>query len=854
MTERNSITDTALHTTETITLSPDATPDTAPMAEGQELYDEQVTASGPHRDRFNLRSYFAEPEIDRSIHPVDPWRWVETAPSTSDLGVAESLFTVGNGYLGVRGNPEEGRDSALNGTYVNGLHETWDIQHAEDAYGLARVGQSIINAPDAKTIRIYVDDEPLRVSVADLFYYERSLDFRDGVLRRSLEWRTPAGKRVLIDFTRMVSLTDRHLGIEEVSIVLPEDAAPVVLSSQILNRQDGQDEFGSASDPDRFVATEGAPQGSVNTGSDPRRADHFRSRVLLPLLQVDEGEKIKLGYRVANSGMTLAVGADHDFSTTNDFYISSVAQTDMAKVQYHVDARPGQKIVLTKYFSYHDSRRASVNELMDRVDRTLRRARKRGAGDYLEAQQAWLAEFWERADVEIPDQPELQQAVRWNMFQLIQSSARAEDLGISAKGVTGSGSAGHYFWDTEIYVMPFLTYTMPQVARNALRFRYQMLPKARDRASELDQCGALYPWRTINGEEASAYYAAGTAQYHIDADITYATVQYARASGDADFLFREAIDILVETARLWEDLGFFGVDGQFHIHGVTGPDEYTTVVNDNLFTNVMARYNMRVAAEWVERLREVEKSYFEEMVHRLNLRPEEPAEWRTAADAMCIPFDGERGIHPQDAHFLEREIWNKDRGQPKRPLLLHYHPLTIYRYQVIKQADVVLALFLRGSEFSEKLKRADFDYYDPLTTGDSSLSAVVQCILAAELGYDSHAQALFRHAVYVDLCNLHGNSADGLHIASCGGVWSALVFGFGGLRDYDGRWTINPVLPEGWGSMRYRVQLWGSRLQVEVRADEVELEWDSPVAVGLEVWGQSVTVQEGEKLVVKRPQ
>ena len=167
---------------------------------------------------------------------------------------------------------------------------------------------------------------------------------------------------------------------------------------------------------------------------------------------------------------------------------------------------------------------------------------------------------------------------------------------------------------------------------------------------------------------------------------------------------------------------------------------------------------------------------------------------------------------------------------------------------------MVLALFLRGSEFSEKLKRADFDYYDPLTTGDSSLSAVVQCILAAELGYDSHAQALFRHAVYVDLCNLHGNSSDGLHIASCGGVWSALVFGFGGLRDYDGRWTINPVLPEGWGSMRYRVQLWGFRLQVEVRADEVELECDSPVALGFEVWGQPVTVQAGEKLVVKRPQ
>ena len=262
---------------------------------------------------------------------------------------------------------------------------------------------------------------------------------------------------------------------------------------------------------------------------------------------------------------------------------------------------------------------------------------------------------------------------------------------------------------------------------------------------------------------------------------------------------------------------------------------------------------MRVAAEWIERLHDVEENYFEEMVRRLHLRPEEPEEWRKAADAMYIPFDDEHGIHPQDAHFLEREVWNKGQEQPKRPLLLHYHPLTIYRYQVIKQADVVLALFLRGSEFSEKARRADFDYYDPLTTGDSSLSSVVQCIVAAELGYDAHAQELFRHAVYVDLCNLHGNSSDGLHIASCGGVWSALVFGFGGLRDYDGRWTIDPVLPEKWECMRYRVQLRGSRLRVEVRPDEVELECDSAVEMPLEVWGQSVSLKAGQKCVVKKP-
>lgn len=822
------------------------------------IHEDQITSTGPHQDRPNLRSFFGTPKVDRAVHPVDPWKWIETEPPTKDLGVAESIFSVGNGYIGIRGTPEEGRDAFMNGTYINGFHETWDIRHAEDAYGLARVGQSIINAPDAKTIRIYVDDEPLRVSTADLFFYERSLDFKKGTLNRSLEWRTPSGKRVLIDFTRVVSLSDRHLGIEIVDIVLPEDHAPVVLSSQILNRQDGQDEFGSTQDPDRWVTSVNTPDDSLNTGFDPRQAEDFATRVLRPLLQVDEGETVKLSYRTAHSGMTLAVGATHELSTKNDFHITSSATADMAKVEYQVHAVPGEPIRLVKFFTYHDSRRMSAQELLDRVDRTLRRAIDYGPEKYLKLQKKIAKKFWKHADVEIPGQPEVQQAVRWNLFQLFQNSLRAEDLGIAAKGVTGSGYSGHYFWDTEIYVMPFLTYTMPQVARNNLRFRYQMLPKARDRATELDQKGALYPWRTINGDEASAYYAAGTAQYHIDADIAYATMQYTRATGDSDFLFREGLDILVETARLWEDLGFFGDDGKFHIHGVTGPDEYTTVVNDNLFTNVMARYNMRIASEWVLQLQRVDDESFQSLIRRLELRPEEVKRWQRAATAMFIPFDEKMGIHPQDAHFLEREIWNKDKEQPKRPLLLHYHPLTIYRYQVIKQADVVLALFLRGAEFSEELKKADFDYYDPLTTGDSSLSAVVQCIMAAELGYHNVAMPLFQQALYVDLCNLHGNSADGLHIASCGGIWSALVFGFGGFRDYDGRLTINPVLPDSWEGLAYRLHIHGQHVLVRMNHEQLtltmEAEGDDAEPLIFEVWGQNVELTSAASVTVKKGQ
>ena len=230
------------------------------------------------------------------------------------------------------------------------------------------------------------------------------------------------------------------------------------------------------------------------------------------------------------------------------------------------------------------------------------------------AQQQWLNKFWERSDVVVHGQPALQQAIRWNLFQVAQATARAEQSGVPAKGVTGTGYSGHYFWDTEIFVLPFLTYTSPQMARSELRFRYNMLGAARRRAEELAQSGALFPWRTVNGEEASAYYAAGTAQYHIDADIAYALCKYVAASGDQEFMNREGVDLLVETARLWADLGFWRENGtgsrSFHIHGVTGPDEYTTVVNDNLFTNVMARFNLAKAAELLRQLeREFLRAY-----------------------------------------------------------------------------------------------------------------------------------------------------------------------------------------------------------------------------------------------------
>lgn len=780
-----------------------------------------------------------EDPLDRNRFPLDEWALVETEFRPNDQGVAETIFAVGNGYLGLRGNLDEGRGGHSYGTFINGFHETWPIRHAEEAFGFARVGQTIVNVPDAKVIRLYVDDEPFVLAEADILAYTRRLDFRNGYLIREIEWRTPSGKLVLVKSRRLVSFTDRHLAVIDYEVTVLDADASILISSQILNRQDLGDEYHAGM---RAAAT-----------FDPRKAESFAERVLQPKIKKNVGTRYILGYQTTNSGMTIAVGAEHALETENEWQQSSQIDDDIAKHVYRIKAKAGQSARFTKTITYHSSRGVPPRELADRCDRTLDRARETPVEEIFDAQRAWLDDFWMRSDIELPGHPILQQAIRWNIFQLAQATARTDGQGVAAKGVSGSGYGGHYFWDTEIYVMPFLSYTAPNVARNALRFRHGMLDAARDRATELNQRGALFPWRTINGLESSAYYAAGTAQYHIDADIVHALMQYVAATGDDDFLARGAIDILVETARLWADLGFWRSNGdqKFHIDGVTGPDEYTTVVDDNLYTNVMARANLWSAVRICEELLAKDPVAYERMVTRVGLQEHEIRGWRAAADAMEIPFDPHRGIHPQDAQFLDKELWDLDSTpESKRPLLLHYHPLVIYRFQVLKQADVVLALFLQGDEFTPAEKRRDFEYYDALTTGDSTLSAVVQSIIAAEVGHHKLARDYFLSSLFVDLADLHHNTSDGVHVASTGGIWSALAFGFGGMRDHSGRITFNPRLPDDWERLSYRMTIKGSRMRVDVTQRDITFTIEEGTSVTVHVHHERVEVEYGTPVTV----
>ena len=732
--------------------------------------------------------------VPEDVYPLDEWRLVEKRFDLQYLGAAESLFAISNGYLGMRGTCDEGQPNVHSGTYVNGFHETWPIVYGEEAYGFAKEGQTIIDVPDAKVIKLYVDDEPFYLPTATVDNFERVLDMQNGTLDRELVWTHSSGQRVSIKSRRLVSFEHRHLAAIAYDITLLTSDAPVVIVSELAR--------GSS---------------TVTASKDPR-IRQFGCEVLEPVVQRAGERRVVLGFQTKSSKMTLSSAVDHSIETDCAYNVETESDSSSGQVTFSIDATRGKRIRVVKYITYHSSRRPQADELCRRSDLVLDRAVHHGFEDLVQSQRRFLDDFWRRSDVVVEGYPEWQQTVRFNLFQICQATARAEGVGVPAKGLTGPGYEGHYFWDTEIYLFPFLAYTKPRIAKNLLKLRHDQLSHARQRARELNQRGALFPWRTISGTEASAYYAAGTAQYHINADIVYALRKYVEVSGDDEFLADVGAEILVETARLWLDLGFLGhQDGKFHINGVTGPDEYNTVVNNNLYTNLMARENLWYAVSTVSALRARSQTQFDALVRKTGLVADEIDDWQKAAEAMYIPYSDEDGIHPQDDAFLDKEEWDFS-GTPaeKYPLLLHYHPLVIYRHRVIKQADVVLAMFLLGEEFSVEQKRRNFDFYDRLTTRDSSLSSSIESIVASEVGQQEKAVQYSIDSGLMDLADVARNVKDGCHIASMGGFWMTLVYGFAGLRDNGGLLRFTPRVPEQVGSLKFSLQIQAHRLEVNV--------------------------------------
>ncbi|MHB8656537.1 MAG: glycoside hydrolase family 65 protein [Solirubrobacteraceae bacterium] len=757
-------------------------------------------------------------------HPafsVEPWSLCETGLDLDVLDQAGSVFALANGHIGLRGNLDEGEPPGLPGTYLNGFYEQRPLPYAEAGYGYPEAGQTVVNVTNGKVIRLLVDDEPFDVRFGDLCSHERTLDFRAGVLRRQAEWRSPVGKRVRVSSVRLVSFVQRAVAAVLYEVEPLDAPARLVVQSEL-------------------VANEPMPAAALDPRVAAELGDVLRSEQFY-----DHDSRVVLVHTTRRSGLRMAAAMDHIVDGPPGTETATESHGDLGRVTITADVEPGQRLRMVKLLAYGWSSQRSTAALRDQVAAALAEARHTGWDGLLTGQRGYLDDFWERGDVELEGDDELQQAVRFAMFHTLQAGARGERRAIPAKGLTGPGYDGHAFWDTETFVLPVLTYTAPHAACDALRWRHATLGLARDRAKVLGLKGAAFPWRTIDGQECSGYWPAGTAAFHINADIAEAVGRYQAASDDQAFEREAGLELLVETARLWRSLGHHdAAHGHFCIDGVTGPDEYSAVADNNVYTNLMAQRNLGLAADAVQR--------HPDRAAELGVQPDEVAAWREAADTMTVLFDEELSVHPQAEGFTQHERWDFEHTAPDQyPLLLHFPYVDLYRKQVVKQADLVLALHLRGDAFTPEEKARNFAYYEALTVRDSSLSACTQAVIAAEVGHLELACDYFAEAALMDLDDLEHNTRDGLHIASLAGAWIVAVAGFGGMRDHDGALSFAPRLPEPLTRLTFGICFRDRRLRVEVTHEEARYSLLEGPPLQIAHHGEEVTIANPES--VSRP-
>ncbi|MFQ5346766.1 MAG: glycoside hydrolase family 65 protein [Rhodothalassiaceae bacterium] len=749
-------------------------------------------------------------DIAESPFTGDGWTIEERGDDPARRAWGESVFALGDGFLGVRGMHEETAATAAGGAavYLNGVYETVPITYHEKGFGFPETSDMRPPAANALGITVEIDGEPFTLEGGEILSHVRRIDLRCGVLKREIRWKSPQGTVCDILFERLVSLAHRGLLAQRVTIVPQGGPVPVGIRSHLLPPPDTRASGGAAD------------------GFDPRLGPDFRSPPWREEAVRREGPFGCLVHRTRTRGIAVAACVAHRLGEDDPFAGEAVSRERGLEWVFAAQATAERPAIVEKFAVYAAAEDVAPEALAARARATLESVAGEGFAGLARMQQSQLAEFWRQADVEINGQVEDARTLRFAMFQILQAAGRDGHSSVCAKGQTGEGYEGHYFWDAEIYVLPMLLYTRPGMARALLLYRARTLDKARENARLLGHArGALYPWRTIGGSECSAYFPAGSAQYHINADIAHAIARYLEASEDDEFLLDHGAEMLFETARIWLDVGHHDPlrGDAFVINGVTGPDEYSALVDNNVYTNLMAEAHLRFAVQVWDRLGREWPERRDAIAAAIGLAESEVASWRRAAGAMFVPYDAARGLHPQDERFFHLAPWDFERMPPGRgPLLLRCHPLLLYRHQIAKQADLVLALFLREEAFDSAARARDLAYYETVTVHDSTLSAPIFSIVASRLGEVEKAYGYFRDAARVDLFDLHGNSAHGLHLAALGGTWMAVVFGFAGMRPAGERLDFAPRLPAAWEGLSLRLAYRGRRLAIQVGAGETE--------------------------------
>ncbi|TMW72339.1 glycoside hydrolase family 65 protein [Alteribacter natronophilus] len=754
------------------------------------------------------------------------WKLTRTELNTDDLLVNESLFATGNGYIGVRGNFEEGYgegQTSIRGTYLNAFHDITGIEYGEKLHGFPDTQQKLLNVIDGQTLEIYLDGEKFSLFDGEVIDYEQTLHFDRGISERLVHWRSPEGKEVRISFRRLVSFTVKELFALQIRI-------------------EPLSEINEA----RIVSTINGDVSNFTDPNDPRVASGHAKRLEVLKAEHENGQTTVID-RTLESELEVACTAQTQVSLQD---AEKEVLKEGGKITETYTLPLKEAVNFTKKNVYTDTLRHGTR-VEEEGARVLDEVAAKSFGELAGDQKAYMDAFWKTTDIQIKGDDDLQEGLRFNLFHLLQSVGKDSVSNIAAKGLSGEGYEGHYFWDTEIYMFPVFLMSNPDFAKNLLMHRYSLLDAARERAKEVGHDkGALFPWRTITGNECSAFFPAGTAQYHISADIAYSFIQYYLVTKDEAFLRDYGAEVLFETARLWLDTGHFQ-NGQFRIDDVTGPDEYTCIVNNNYYTNAMAKHNLAWAVKAYRKLEEEDEGALSKLAEKLGLTGDETDDWALAAEQMYLPYDEERGIHAQDDTFLNKKVWDLDNTpKEKFPLLLNYHPLTLYRYQVCKQADTILAHFLLDEQDLETVRRS-YEYYEKVTTHDSSLSYCVFSIMASRLGDGEKAYRYFNKTARLDLDNTHGNTKDGLHMANMGGTWLAIVYGFAGVRVKEDGLVFNPSLPEQWSGLTFRMQYQGSLVEVEL-GEQDRTSYTVVEGGGLSVShkGEPIELKQGEKVTL----
>lgn len=757
-------------------------------------------------------------EEKKRIYPVEPWDITETEFKLEHVYRNETTFALSNGYIGTRGTFEEGYDfseeEGLEGNFINGFYESEKIRYGEWNYGFPETSQTLLNLPNGKTIKLFLGEEAFDLRKGTLVKSRRILHMKEGTLERETEWMSPSGKKVRIHTRRFASFTCKNL------MTMEYEVTPLNFSGTI-----------------RLVSVlDGEVENHTRKTNPLVDYGPFGKHLAAEKISA-EGEILYYEGTAKNSGLTMACASAHQLC--GEYRVKPGKKGDIVWLEFETEGKEGETVILYKWIAYTsvlDMKENSREALSPFIHEVLQKAKVEGFNQLLDKQRAYMESFWEKADVQIQGDEKLQQGIRFNLFHVMQALGRDGRTGMGAKGLSGEGYEGHYFWDTEMYVLPVFAYTDSTLAKALLDFRYDTLDEARQRARVLGhEKGALYPWRTINGEEASTYFPLGTAQYHINADIAYAFKLYVDVSGDYEYLEKRAAEVLIETARVWADVGCFvpSKGGRYCICAVTGPDEYNAIVDNNFYTNLMARENIKDALWVLKVIEEKNPSEAEALVRRLQLTEEETQYWEKIVEKMYFPYDEERRVYPLDDGFMMRKPWDESKiPEEKRHLLYeNYHPLFIYRQRMSKQADAILGLLLHSDLFSKEELKRNYDFYQEVTLHHSSLSTCIFGMLACRIGYREEAYRYFAKSARMDLDDHHDNFYAGIHAANMAGTWQAIVFGFGGVRICEGMLYIEPFLPEEWKGYSFRIVYRGSRLKITVceAGTKVILENDVPI-------------------------